>query len=111
MLFFLVFQTLFSAWFVDGWHMDQVRVFSQGFYRDTVVPVTTQVYLPKNMFPFTRIDNQYAALKQKVQERNIKLADTLALYNLHSQADMVSTWVQQHVSELGLFPIVSSYKQ
>eukprot|EP00794_Sanderia_malayensis_P017796 gene17796-19573_t len=47
-----------------------------------------------------KIDDQYAALKGKANDRLDKLGDALALYKLYNEADMVKTWVTQHHVQL-----------
>ncbi len=57
------------------------------------------------IYDFVRIEAQYEALKQKAKERLEKLEDALALYQLYNEADMVKTWVTQHVSALFMLPL------
>lgn len=50
------------------------------------------------LFFFIRIEQQYAALKDKCIQRKGKLDEKLALYKLYNEAEMVNTWVKEHVS-------------
>ena len=61
----------------------------------SVPEVQYEVY---GLISIYRIEDQYAALKDKCNQRKGKLDETLALYKLYNEVDMVNTWVKEHVS-------------
>lgn len=57
--------------------------------------------------PLFSLDDHYEALKDKMNQRKKKLSDSLAIYKMYNETDLVKTWVTERVSR---FPYLILYK-